>query len=136
MLTACGGHLTRSDAKSQLEQQARQAQQQDPGGPHYLLIKVGTVANCESHPGSDYDPAQSDPATAALSATGYLTVRPVKKHVWDVELTESGRQSIAGEKYGHEKKGDCDQWQVTIPLAQYDHLDVTGIVEDGVHAKV
>jgi hypothetical protein len=25
---------------------------------------------------------------------------------------------------------------VTFSLSQYDHLDVTGIVEDGVHAKV
>jgi hypothetical protein len=25
---------------------------------------------------------------------------------------------------------------VTIPLSQYDHLEVTGIIEDGVHAKV
>jgi len=71
-----------------------------------------------------------------LSATGYLTVLPIKKHVWDVELTELGKRSVSGKKYGHEQKGNCDEWQVTIPLSKYDHLDVTGIVEDGVHAKV
>jgi hypothetical protein len=38
--------------------------------------------------------------------------------------------------YGaHEQKTDCDEWQVGIPLAKYDHADVTGIVEDGARAK-
>lgn len=83
----------------------------------------------------DYDPLQSDTASAILSATGYITIRPLKKHVWSVELTESGTKSITGDKYAHEQRGDCDQWQVTVPLSKYDHLDVTGIVEDGVHAK-
>jgi hypothetical protein len=134
-LSACSTHLTRPKAKAQLEQIAKQTQ--DPSGPHSILVKIGTVADCEPTPGlPHFDPVETDYATQVLAATGYMVVRPVKKHVWDVELTDRGNQSVAGEKYAHEQKGECDQWQVTIPLAKYDHLDVTGIVEEGVHAKV
>jgi hypothetical protein len=136
VLTACSSHLTRPAAKSQLEQLAKQAKEQNPDGPHSILVKIGTVANCEPSTSSGHDPVESDDSTAVLSATGYMTIRAIKTHVWDVELTELGNQSVAGDKYAHEQKGDCDQWQVTIPLAKYDHLDVTGIVEEGVHAKV
>lgn len=137
-LVACNnGHLSRSQAKSQLETLARQTQQRNSDGSHDLLVRVGKVANCDpSSYSKEYDPVESDVTTAVLSATGYLAVRPVKKHVWSVELTERGNHSITGEKYGHEQNGECDEWQVTVPLSRYDHLDVTGILEDGVHAKV
>jgi hypothetical protein len=132
--TACNRHLSRSNAKAQLEQLAKQEQSD---GTHTLLLKIGRVANCEPQPyQTNYDPVQYNAESAVLSKTGYVTIRPVKRHVWDVELTDIGRQSLAGEKYAHEQKGDCDQWQVTIPLAKYDHVDVTGIVEEGVHARV
>jgi len=137
ILTACGGHLTRTMAKAQLDELAKQAQRQDLGAPHSILASIGTVANCEPISySSTYDPVESSDSTAVLSATGYMTVRPIKAHVWDVELTEIGNQSVAGEKYGHDQKGECNQWQVTIPLANYDHLDITGIVEEGVQARV
>jgi hypothetical protein len=134
MLAGCNGHLSRSRAKSQLEEAARQVR--DPDGPHPLLVRVGTICGVSDY----YDPVQSRSEYIVLSAAGYLTIRPVRlrgrKSVWDVELTESGRKTIGGEKYGHEQNGDCDEWQVTIPTAKYDHLDVTGIVEEGVHARV
>jgi hypothetical protein len=139
--TACNsGHLTRPNAKVKLEQLAKQEQQENPFGPHSMSVKVGTVANCEpapnSPPGYFYDPVQRGADYAVLSATEYITIKPIKKGVWDVELTERGKQNIALEKYAHEQKGECDEWQVTFPLSKYDHLDVTGIVEEGVHGKV
>ena len=84
---------------------------------------------------SNYDPVESDFGAAVLSTTGYITLRPVKKHVWEVELTQLGKQA-AGEKYAHTLAADCDEWQIEFVTSKYDHLDVTGIVEDGVHAKV
>jgi hypothetical protein len=135
--SACTRHLTRSQAKAQLEKAAKQEQDKNPDGPHCLLLKVGKVADCEaSRYPPNYDPVEWDKTTAVLSATGYVTVHPIKQRVWDVELTELGTHSISGEKYAHNQRGDCDDWQVTIPLCKYDHLDVTGIVEEGVHAKV
>ncbi|MGA2725712.1 MAG: hypothetical protein ABSG79_25295 [Bryobacteraceae bacterium] len=137
-LAACSsGHLTRSNAKSQLEKAAQQAQQQNPDGPHSLTIHIGTVSGkCYNEPMmQDYDPVANSKEDALLSTTGYVTLRPVKKHVWEVELTQLGNQA-AGEKYAHTQKTDCDAWYVQFPLSKYDHLDVTGIVEDGVHAKV
>jgi hypothetical protein len=137
-LAACNsGHLTRSNAKSQLEKAAKQAQQQNPNGPHSITTHIGTVSGkCyDEQVMQDYDPVENSKEEAVLSATAYVTLRPVKKHVWDVELTQLGHQA-AGEKYAHTQKPDCDAWYVQFPLSKYDHLDVTGIVEDGVHAKV
>lgn len=137
-LAACGnGHLSRANAKAQIEQFVKQSQGPNPRSPHTLLVKIGTVANCKpDRYSSDNDPIERSVETTELSATGYLTVVPIKKHVWNVELTELGKRSIEDEKYAHEQIGDCDQWQVTIPLVKYDHFDVTGVMEEGVHAKV
>jgi len=82
-----------------------------------------------------YDPVESDKGDALLSAAGYIAIRPIREGVWKVELTRLGSQA-AGEKYAHKQATDCDGWQVDFDLARYDHLDVTGIAEDGAHAKV
>lgn len=135
-LAACNsGHLSRPNAKAQLE--AMERQNQDPTGSHSVSVRIGTVSGtCYGTP--DRDPVQFDTDDAMLSATGYLTVGAIKKYVWDVQLTELGNQNIVGAmgKYAHKQDIDCDSWQVTFSLSQYDHLDITGIVEDGVHAKV
>ena len=98
------GHLSRSNLKSRLDKIAKQAQQQNPDGPHTLLVSIGTVADCEPNRiRSGYDPVEDDASSQVLSATGYLTIRPIKQYVWEVQLTERGKESIAGEKYGHEQ---------------------------------
>lgn len=130
-LVACkSGHLNRANAKAELEK----AQQLNPYGPHSLMTHIGTVSG-SCYDRTNYDPVQSDKEDAVLLATGYITTRSIKKNVWDVELTQLGQQAL-GSKYGHTQKVDCDDWQVEFPLSKYDHLDVTGIVEDGVHARV
>lgn len=134
-LAACNsGHLSRSKAKSQLEIAAREAQQLNPNGPHSLITQIGTVSG-SCYDQTNYDPVEFDKGDAVLLATGYITTRSIKKNVWQVELTQLGQQAL-GSKYAHTQKPDCDDWQVEFPLSKYDHLNVTGIVEDGVHAKV
>jgi hypothetical protein len=131
---ACNGHLTRNGAKSQLEAVVK-AEQKGPAQSPRLLISTGTVS------GTCYGIADSDLVKfsgemSVMSSAGYITTRQVKKNVWDVELTQLGQQALDGPKYGHKQETDCDEWQVDFPLSKYDHLDVTGIVEDGLHAKV
>jgi hypothetical protein len=134
---ACGsGELSRSKAKALLAPIAK-FQEADPySNVHFLLVKIGTVANCGDLP-SGSDPVQPSAEYYALDQTGFIEVRPTsKKHVWNVELTELGKRNIIGEKWAHERKGDCDQWRVTFPLAKYDHFKITGISSDGIHARV
>jgi hypothetical protein len=139
VLAACnGGHLTRSRAKAQLDELSKKVLAQNENGPHPLLFQIGTVSGaCNEGFSKDYDPVEAGAEYSVLAATGYVTVQPIKKHVWRVELSESGKKGIAGEPYAHKQNGnDCDQWQVSIPLSRLDHLDVTGVLEEGVHAKV
>ena len=129
---ACSDHLTRDNAKSQLEAVVKTEQM---GLSPRLAIQIGTVfGNCSGLT-PNYEPVQFDPHYAVLSATGYVTARPIKKYVWEVALTQLGQQAIDRPKYAHEQQADCDEWQVDFPLSKYNHLDVTGIVEDGLHAK-
>jgi hypothetical protein len=130
---ACsGGHLTRSAAKAQIDKSAY-SYLATHGGKD-ILINTGIVSGCEV--GHGYDPVQGNATYAALKSTGYLTFTPINIGVWKVELTDLGEQAKAGDKYGATKKGDCDMWQVTIPVAVFDHFEVTGIVEEGSVAKV
>jgi hypothetical protein len=133
LLASCQSHLTRSNAKSQLE-----GLQESP----HVYAHVGTLSgDCGGLHDPNYDPT-FDYGNAVLSATGYVTIRPVRRHVWEVELTQLGDRSVDqlvmgdGGKYAHDKEGDCDSWQIDFALSKYDHLDVTGILEDGIHAKV
>jgi hypothetical protein len=133
-LAACNsGHLTRSRAKKQIEDAIKQSS----GVPHALYIDVGTVSPICADMAElrDFDSVEHSEEDAILSTLGYLTTRQIRKHVWDVALTEQGQKAMS-EKYRHKQKGaDCDEWVALIPLAKYDHIDITGIVEDGVHAK-
>jgi hypothetical protein len=136
-LTACsGGHLTRSRAKSQIEEKLKPTK--GTNGPNTMYVDVGTVSpSCSDIPElGGYDPIESNEKYRMLSKMGYLNIRSIKAHTWQVELTEHGKP-IAGEKYGHIQKGsDCDEWTVAIPLDRFDHFDITGIVEEGAHARV
>jgi hypothetical protein len=136
---ACSdGHLTRSRAKAQLDALSKKANS-DNSGPHPLSFLIGTVSGAcsDSLALKDYDTIESGAEYPMLADTGYLRIKLLKNHVWRVELTELGKKSIAGEPYAHKQSGDdCDQWQVSMPLSNFDHLDVTGVLEEGVHAKV
>jgi hypothetical protein len=43
--------------------------------------------------------------------------------------------AIEGEPYAHKQKKACDYWQVTFPTVVLDHVEVTGIQQEGTHAK-
>lgn len=125
------GHLSRSNAKSQLEGILKQHPNRN-----LVLTQVGRISgNCLDKP--TVDPKRIyDNEWAVFSATGCITIRPIRKNVYDVELTQLGTGTIDGLKYAHRETADCDEWQVSFVLSKFDSLDVTGIVEDGVHAKV
>ena len=137
---SCTKHLTRDKAKAILDGVAKQNVAGNPDALRYILIQTGLISpNCEKDGAvmKDYDPVENSNETAVLVAAGYLTATQVKPHVWTVEPTEQAqKQGLFTDRYAHRTGANCDQWQSTIFLARYDHLDVTGIVEDGPHAKV
>jgi len=81
------------------------------------------------------DPSHGDKIYSRLSATGYITIVPAKGHAWNVQLTELGKKA-AGERFEHLQTTDCDAWDVPVDMATVESVDVMGIVEDGVNAKV
>ena len=125
------GHLSRSNAKAQLTK----LMVSTPVG-HELMFQIGTISGACSGVGKDYDVVEESAEYPMLSDIGYVTVQPIKKHVWRVELTERGKKSIVGDRYGHKQDIDCDQWQVSMPVSKFNHFDITGILEEGKHAKV
>ena len=86
---------------------------------------------------TNYDPVQSDSGSEykALAQAGYITIKPEKRHVWNVSLTQAGQQAIKDAPYAHTQKADCDSWQVSLPLSTFQDLIVSGVLEDGPHAK-
>jgi hypothetical protein len=125
------GHLTRSAAKAKLEKAAKDEKESMAS---IIMLKVGRVSgNCSGS--RDYDPVGADPNYSVLAEAGYISIRKITTYLSEVQLTERGRQAV-GDKYGHTQKADCDSWQVNIPLTQYDHLEVTGIVEEKLQARV
>jgi uncharacterized membrane protein len=55
--------------------------------------------------------------------------RNIVRNLQKVEMSEGPVQIYT-------QRGDCNYWQVTFPISRYDNIEVTGIVEDGIHAKV
>jgi hypothetical protein len=137
LLVSCG-HLSRSNATHQIEEKQKDVEE-------HAFLWVGTVShNCDDKKDEDLipgahssypDPVQSDKVYAVLSATGYITIRPIKEHVWNVELTNRGKE-VAGRGIFPTKTIDCDAWEVPITLEKFDSANVSGIVEDGADAKV
>jgi hypothetical protein len=138
MLTGCSSHLSRSKVDSEMRQQYQCPHSACfPGfGGQELLLTIGKVTG-SCHGVTDYDPVQSDYRREykALAQAGYITIKPEKRHVWNVSLTQAGRQAIKDAPYAHTQKGDCDSWQVTLPLSTFEDLIVSGVLEDGAHAK-
>jgi len=138
MLTGCSGHLSRSKVDSEMRQQYQCPNHACfPGfGGHELFLTIGKVTgSCYNL--TNYDPVQSDSGSEykALAQAGYITIKPEKRHVWNVSLTQAGQQAIKDAPYAHTQKADCDSWQVSLPLSTFQDLIVSGVLEDGVHAK-
>jgi hypothetical protein len=69
-----------------------------------------------------------------LVKLGMVTITPVSK-AWQVEFTEAGKRAVQGEPYAHTQKTNCDSWQSNLPVAVFDGIEVTGIQQEGIHAK-
>lgn len=67
---------------------------------------------------------------------GYATVQFINAHLWEIKLIDTGSRIAVKKKVGHRQHEGCDGWLEAIPLSNYDHLEVTGIVEEGAYATV
>ena len=122
ILTGCSGHLSRSKAQSDMEREYQRCRDSVcvlGFGGHELLLPIGKVSG-RCHGLAGYDPVAADPKHEykALAHAGYITIKPERPHVWSVSLTDIGQHAIKGAPYGHTQKGDCDSWQVSLPLTR------------------
>jgi hypothetical protein len=130
-LTSCQTKLTRAKAQALLDPWL-QPKEGRINSADEALLEIGRYGDCDGN-GDSADPARNA-YYSVLAQTGYITDDRIKPGLWNVQLTPLGAKAIAGEKYGHEIKGPCDYWQVTVPLVKYDHYTITGIVSDETHA--
>jgi len=129
-LTGCQTDLTRAKAKALIDPVMKPAYMELY--EHTVLLQVGRYGACGNQ--SDYvDPARNVEYAVFLKA-GYLTLDRLRPGLWNVQLTQRGSNASEGEKYAHKVQGPCDYWQITIPLAKYDHYTISGIVSDERHA--
>jgi hypothetical protein len=129
MTGICGcGHLSRSHAREEIRKSAMGREGRN------LYPKIGKISrSCSDQ--SLFSPPVGDLYDRTLSRLGYLTIEPVGKNIWNVRLTADGDRLTAHEKYAHEEKADCDEWQTTFPISKLEDIAVVGILEDGARAK-
>jgi hypothetical protein len=133
---SCSGKLTRPEAQAQLEEQLRIASIYDPK----VTINTGLVSGyCALDPSiaKDYDPIARRQSYALLKQLGAVTIEATDfKHAYQITLTDVGKKWVDGSPYSHTQKQHCDEWQVDLPVANVIGVQVTGIQQEGVHAKV
>jgi hypothetical protein len=86
----------------------------------------------------DYDILQKQSENyGPLRDLGALRIEPTAKpHTYTVSLTELGTQAMERQPYGHRTTKFCDASQVSLNVAKFDHVEVTGVSQDGVAATV
>jgi hypothetical protein len=135
LVLGCSSHLTRSQAKQLLEQQAPYRENLSRN----VMLQIGKIASdCYAQDfglPQPYDGVEADDLYKGLSQAGFLTIKGTGPHAWDVSLTPVGQNGISGEPYAHKQNGRCDYWQVNLPLAILEGFTITGIQEEGTHAK-
>lgn len=140
LLAGCTSHLSRSRVRTDLVEAVDATYCLDGDKCNRkLLLETGKLSEaCEAKEYSvlkDYDPVESRVEYKALAQTEYITVKPNGKHVWDVALTSQGQHAEEGKPVEVNQKADCAYQIITLPLSTFSTLDVTGILEDGPHAK-
>jgi hypothetical protein len=132
----CSNHLSRSNANNQIEREIQRGQAEE--SQRVVVMKFVNVGRIEEHCFSQglsvYDPVEKNDYKA-LAQSGFVTVKSMGTHSWDVSLTDAGKTAMVGAPYAHKQQGLCDYWQVSLALAKWDTFNVTGIREDGPHAK-
>ena len=102
--------------------------------PRYLLINTGLLSGgCLDIYSENYNPTDR-PDYRALAKLGMLTVTPVVR-AWQVDFTDAGKRAVEGKAYAHTEKPNCDEWQSSLPVAVFDGVEVTGIQQEGIHAR-
>lgn len=141
VVNGCSGHLSRSNAKNKIEDEIKLEQKNvhDPRVSSNELLTIGRIdAHCfDQNTGisSIYDPVEGTDYKA-LAQAGFITVKSLgTAHSWEVSLTDTGKGATVGDPYAHKQQEVCDYWQVNLPLAKWDAFTITGIQEDGVHAR-
>jgi hypothetical protein len=140
-LTGCtSGKLTRSQAEAIINKK------QAAGGFYtpMVITHIGKMSGyCSDFSRLGGTAAQDDQLTSQvynfplLQKLGALNVERVgQPYIYNITLTDFGKQ-VAGEPYGHTTfESTCDSWQVDLQVLTWDKATVTGIVQDGVLAKV
>ncbi len=130
------GKLTRPEAQARLEEQLGIASIFDPK----VTINTGLVSGyCTLDPSiaKDYDPIARQQGYALLKQLGAVTIEATDfKHAYQITLTDVGKKWEDGSPYGHIQTQHCDEWQVDLPVANVTGVQVTGIQQEGDHAKV
>ena len=128
LLIGCSNNLSRTEAQRLINK----AIEQIPA-PKELLINTGLVSGYCTSTGASYNPTNRlDYKT--LVKLGMVTIMPVA-NAWQVEFTDAGKRAVQGEPYAHAQKTNCDSWQSNLPVAIFDGIEVTGIQQEGIHAK-
>jgi hypothetical protein len=132
LLVGCSNQLTRDDAKTKITKETKLFESLTE---KHLLTEIGHIeAPC--YRVESYDPVEGDKQLRLLSQLGMLSIQSSGKHKWDVALTEEGKKSIKGEPYAHTTNKACDYSSVDFPTAEIDRVEITGIQQEGTHAKV
>jgi hypothetical protein len=129
LLIGCSNNLGRGEAQRAINKAVKIAPP-----PKALLIRTGLVSGyCYDIYTADYNPTSSLDYKA-LVKLGMVTITPVA-NAWQVDFTEAGKRVVDGELYAHTQKTNCDSWQSSLPVALFDGIEVTGIQQEGIHAK-
>jgi hypothetical protein len=129
LLIGCSNNLGRGEAQRAINKAVKTVPR-----PKTLLIRTGLVSGyCYDIYTTNYNPTSSLDYKA-LVKLGMVTITPIA-NAWQVEFTEAGKRAVDGEPYAHTQKTNCDSWQSSLPVAVFDGIEVTGIQQEGVHAK-
>jgi hypothetical protein len=139
-LTGCG--LTRYNAKSQIEKATDRVEgfafptkffPFHETTTFFTHAQIGKITgDCPNDDWAEHYVSSHD---EQLVKAGLLTIQTVNSHTWDVRLTAKGKYE--GVVFDHTGKGDFGDYAVVfLPLTKVDHVEITGIAEDGAHAKV
>ena len=144
-LVGCSG-LTRPKAQHELDEQfkAEKISKTSMDEPPKLLLNYGLRSPyCYMEPSSarwvlngSSKTHGPDDKQRILVRSGYLTVSKIGPVTYTLMLTQKGHAAVSGEPYGHTVKPNCDSWQVDMPFAEWDNVTVTGVVQEGIHARV
>ena len=131
--SGCADHLSRSSAREKIESAIQNNLLFKDFATKQALLQIGHIDDYCYVSGFNLG---NDREYIAMTRAALITVESTGPNAWNVALTDAGKGAVAGKPYGHEQLGACDFWQVNIPVAVVDDVDVTGVHEENATAKV